>query len=198
MFQHFVEQRGQVLARPIQLFVTPAGTAGCIHHRKIQLFVAGFQSGEQVEHVIDGLIGFAIGFVHLVDDNDRAQPQRQRLGGHEFRLRHRAFGGINQQDNTVNHRQDAFDFTTEIGVAGGVNDVDPRAFPFDACAFRQNGDAAFAFDVVAVHRAFCGGFVFTIHTGLFQKFIDKRCLAVVNVRDDRDIADIHGSALWEI
>ena len=52
------------------------------------------------------------------------QAQRQRLAGHELGLRHRAFGRIDQQDDAVDHRQDALDLAAEIGVAGRVDDVD--------------------------------------------------------------------------
>jgi len=35
----------------------------------------------------------------------------------------------------------------------------------------------------------------TYDAGLFQKFVNKGRLAVVNVRDNRDIADVHKSGL---
>jgi hypothetical protein len=58
-----------------------------------------------------------------------AQAERQRLAGDELGLRHRAFGAVDQQDHAVDHREDALDLAAEVGVAGGVDDVDARALP---------------------------------------------------------------------
>lgn len=66
----------------------------------------------------------------------------------EFGLRHRAFGGIDQQDDTVNHRKDAFDLAAEVGVTGGVDNVDARVVPGDGGNFRQDRNAAFAFQII--------------------------------------------------
>ena len=54
-----------------------------------------------------------------------------------------------------------------------------------------DGDAAFAFDVVAVHRAFRDGLVLAERPRLLQQLVDQRGLAVVNMGDDGDVADIH-------
>src|SRR5690606_24205844 len=56
----------------------------------------------------------------------------------------------------------------------------------------EDGDAAFLFEIVRVHHAFGDALVFTERAGLFQELVDKRGLAMVDVRDDRDIADGHG------
>ncbi len=71
-----------------------------------------------------------------------------------------------------------------------------RPLPFDRGAFGEDGDAAFAFDVVAVHRAFGDGLACRgRHPDCFRSSIDQRGLAVVNVGDDRDVAKVHVSAI---
>jgi len=67
------------------------------------------------------------GLVDLVHDQDGSQAESQRLLGHEARLRHRAFLGIDEQHHAVDHRQRPFHLAAEVGVAGGVDDVDVRA-----------------------------------------------------------------------
>ena len=42
----------------------------------------------------------------------------QGLGEHELGLRHRAFGGVDQQEHAVDHAEDALDLAAEVGVAG--------------------------------------------------------------------------------
>ena len=135
--------------------------------------------------------GRAVGAVDLVDRDDGLQPDLQRLADDELGLRHRPLGGVDQQHRAIDHRQDALDLAAEIGVAGRVDDVDARAFPFHRGRLGQNGDATFLFDVAGIHRAFLHALVFPVDAGLFQKFVDQRCLAMIDMRDDRDIAECH-------
>ena len=166
--------------------------------REIQLILIGVEGGEKVEDLVKRAVGLGVGLVDLVEHHDGPQPQRQGLGGDEFRLRHRPFGGIHQQHHTIDHRQDTLDLATEIGVAGGVDDVDPRAFPLHRCGLGKNRDAALAFQIIAVHGAFGHGLVVPESTGLLEKIVHERCLAVVDMRDNRNIAEVHGEPFWGI
>ncbi len=133
-------------------------------------------------------------FVDFVDYHNRAQAERQGFFGNEAGLRHRAFLRIDQQHHAINHAQHTLHFAAEIGVSGGVDDVDVVALIFDGGVFGENGNAAFFFEVVAVHHAFVNLLVGAEGAGLAQKLVDQRGFAVVNVGDDGDIADLfHGS-----
>ena len=48
----------------------------------------------------------------------------QRLAQHEAGLRQRALAGVDEQQHAVDHGQAALDLAAEVGVAGGVDDVD--------------------------------------------------------------------------
>ena len=74
--------------------------------------------------------------------------QGQRLLGHEARLRHRAFDGIDQQQHAIDHRQRTLHLTTEVGVAGGIDDVDVHPLVLHSSVLGQNGDAALALQIV--------------------------------------------------
>ena len=90
-----------------------------------------------------------VGFIH--------HNNHRHLGGegftkHEPSLRQRAFGGIDKQDNAIDHGQTAFYFPTEIGVARGVDDVDDeviavftQSLAANGGIFGQDGDAFFFF-----------------------------------------------------
>ena len=186
-----IEQRVQILARPVQLGIGPAIAPRGIHMRKVELILVGIERCKEIETFIKRAVGFGVGLVDLVEHDDGAQAKRQRLGGHEFGLRHRAFGGIDEEDHAIDHRQDPLDLAAEIGVAGGVDDVDPRAFPLDRGRLGENGDPAFALEIVGVHGALGHFLVFAERAGLFEKLIDKGRLAVVHVRDDRNITKVH-------
>src|SRR5262249_33180635 len=89
--------------------------------------------------------------------------------------------------------EDAFDLAAEIGVAGRVGDVDARVLPLHGSGLGQNGDAALALQVIGVHGALGDLLVFTEGAGLLQQAVDQSGLAVVDVGDDGDVAELHGA-----
>ncbi len=161
----------------------------CVNDREIQLLVGCAEFVEQFKSRVHSLLRVCVFAVDLVDDNDRLQAQSQCLTRHETRLRHRAFLCIDQQQNTVNHRQYALYLATEVGMARGIDDVDVRAFVFDCAVLRQNRDTTFFFDIVRIHHACIDVLVVTESTGLTQQLVNQCGLAVVNVGNDGNVAD---------
>ena len=96
--------------------------------------------------------------------------------------------GVNQQQHGVNHRHYALNFTAEVGVAGGVDDVDVVAVPVDRGVLGENGNAALFFLVVAVHHALVVELVTLKGAGLAQEFVYQGGLTMVNVGNDGDVA----------
>jgi hypothetical protein len=128
MAEDEVVHRGEALVlRTGRIMRHPALLARTVEDREIELLVAGVERGKEIEDLVDDFGDAGVGLVDLVDRHDRAQAELQRLGDHELGLRHRAFGRIDQHDGRVDHVQDALDLAAEIGVAGGVDDVDARA-----------------------------------------------------------------------
>ena len=168
-----------------------AVAAAGVERREIELLVIGFEAEEQLEHFVQHFGGARVGTVDLVDDDDRLEAERERLAGDELGLRHRAFGGVDEQDHAIDHRQDALDLGAEIGVAGRVDDVDVRSLPLDRGALRENGDAALFFEVVRIHRALFDALVVAEGAGLAEKLVDERGLAMIDVRNDRHVAKAH-------
>ena len=159
---------------------------------EIELVVIGFERQEQIEDVFQRLLGLGVVAVDLVDDDDRLEAQLQRLGQHEFGLRHDALGRIDQEHHAIDHGQDALHLAAEIGVAGRVDDVDARAMPLDAGAFGQDGDAALALQIVGIHGALGHVLVFAHRAGLLEELVHKRGLPMVDMGDDGNVANIHG------
>ena len=106
-----------------------------------------------------------------------------------------AFGRVDQQDDAVDHRQDALDLAAEIGVAGRVDDVDVgrRAVCSHSTdgAFGEDGDPALFFQVVRIHRPLFDALVVAEGAGLAEQLVDERGLAVIDVGDDRHVAEAH-------
>jgi hypothetical protein len=115
----------------------------------------------------------------------------KRLFGYEARLRHWAIHCVNDQQNGVYHGHYTFNFTTEVGVPRGINDVDTVVIPFDSGVFSEDGNPTLFLQIVGVHHAF-GGFstLITEGTGLLQQLINQGSFTMVNVRDDGDITQI--------
>ena len=179
-----------------EVFGRPAFERRRVNDGEIELGFGGAELVEQIECVIDDPVRTRAVAVDLVDDDDGFQSQRQRLARDEARLRHRAFDCIDQQQHAVYHRQHALDFAAEVGMAGGVDDVDVRAFVGDRTVLGENGDAALFLEVVAVHHAFFDVLVGGERAGLTQQLVDQRGFAVVNVGDNGEVTNsAHGATL---
>ncbi len=111
---------------------------------------------------------------------------------HELRAGQRALGGVDQQQDAIDHGQGALDLAAEVGVPGRVDDVDLGALVEDGGVLGQDGDAALALELVGVHDAVDDGLVLAKGAGLAQHLVDQRGLAVVDVGDDGDVADVGG------
>jgi hypothetical protein len=197
MLEHGVEQRLHVFARLIQFHRRPAVQAGSVNDGEIKLLVGSAELVEQVEGQIDGGIRIGAITVNLVDQHDRAQAEGQCLLGNETGLRHRAFGGIDQQNHAINHTQHALDFTTEVRVTRGIDDVDVNAFVLDRSVLGKNGDATLAFQVIGVHDALDHLLVSGESTRLAKQLVNQGGFTVVNVSNDGDVANRtsgHGKA----
>ena len=123
------------------------------------------------------------------------------LAEHEARLRLGAVVGVDDEQHAVDHAKGAFDLAAEVGVAGGVENVDDLAVPVDRRVLRLDRDALLLFEVHGVHGALGNLLVGTVNAALFEELVDERSFAVVDVGDDSDISDVlvHGAeAFWSL
>ncbi len=112
-----VEQRPKIFARSGEVERRRPDPAVRVHDRKIELRLGRVEIDEEIEDLVEHFRRARVGAVDLVDDDDGRKAARERLAEHEARLRQRAFGGVDQQDHSVDHRQGALDFSAEVGVA---------------------------------------------------------------------------------
>ncbi len=165
---------------------------------------------EELVGLVDDLRDPGVAAIHLVDHEHDGHVGVERLAQHEAGLGQRALGCVDQQHDAVDHRQAALDLTTEVGVTGGVDDVDGhrlavgrRSCVVHRGVLRENRDALLALELARVHGAVghALGLMLGERTGLAEHRVDKSCLAVVDVRDDRDVAEVdagfgHGEAVF--
>ncbi len=81
-------------------------------------------------------------------------------------------------------------------MSGGVDDVDAVVAPAHTGVLGQDGNAAFFFQRVGVHGALFELGARVEGVGLLQQLIDQSGLAMVDVGDNGDVAEIlnHGGA----
>ena len=75
-------------------------------------------------------------------------------------------------------------------MARGIDNVDLHALVGAGAVFGQNGDAALTLDIAAVHHALGHGLIVAESAALTQQGIHQRGLAVVNVSDNGNVAQI--------
>ena len=141
------KERGHVTTADVGIVAGVAVQARGVNDGEVELFVGGAEAVKEVKGFVQYPVGTRAGAVDFVDDDDGMQSHVEGFLGDEAGLWHRAIHGVHQQENAVNHGEDALDFAAEVGVSGGIDDVDLVVFPADGGVFRHDGDAAFAFEV---------------------------------------------------
>ena len=104
--------------------------------------------------------------------------------------RHGALEGVDEQQGAVGHMKDALDLAAEVGVAGGVDDVDLDALVLDGDVLGKDGDAALALLVVGVENAILHLLVGTEGIRRTQELVAQRGLAVVDMGDDCYVSQV--------
>ncbi len=128
--------------------------------------------------------------IDLVDEHNDLLVPFDRLLQDEARLWERSLGGIDEEENALDHRQDALHFGPEIPMAGRIDNVDHRAPVLDRGVLGENGDSPFTLQFAGVHHAVRDLLTLAERPRLFEQRIDKRGLAVVDVSDNGQRAPV--------
>ena len=180
----------QVLSLDRRVERSPAGLGVRVDDRKLDLRLVGVEVEEQLVDLVDDLVDPGIGAVDLVDDEDHRQPGLERLAQHEPGLRERSLARVDEQQHAVDHRQAALDLAAEVGVAGRVDDVELDAAVADRGVLGEDRDPLLALEVHRVHDSVGHVLAGAERSRLPQQGVDERRLAVVDMGDDREVADV--------
>ena len=163
---------------------------GRIDDREVDLLLVGVQIEEELVGLVEHLGDPGVPAIHLVDHKDDGQALGQRLAQHEPGLRQRPFAGVHEQQDAVDHRQAPLDLAAEVRVPGRVDDVDRHVAVADRGVLRQDRDALLALEVHRVEHPLGHVLTYAERAGLPEHRIHQRGLAVVDVSDDRYVADV--------
>ena len=190
VFEDQLAQRLEVAALDARFERRPTGARVRVDDRELDLVLARAEVDEELVDLVDDFGDARVGPVDLVDHEDHRQVRLERLAQHEARLRQRAFARVDEQQHAVDHRERALDLAAEVGVAGRVDDVEVDVAVAHRGVLGENRDALLALQVVGVHDALVDVLVLAERAGLPQQRVDERGLAVVDVGDDREIAQV--------
>ena len=149
----FKQRRHVTFAYRIILARIPVD-CGSVNDGKVELFVSCTKAIKEFKDLIDDPVGSRSGLVDLVDDNDWPEAVIEGFLGHEARLWHGAFLGINEQQDGIDHREYALDLTAKVGMAGGVDYIDAVVVPADCRVLGKNRDATLFLEIVGIHDTF--------------------------------------------
>src|SRR5439155_12527451 len=130
-----------------------AELADRVDRREVELLVVCAERKEEVEDLVEDLVGAGVAAVDLVDDDNRLEVEVEGLLEDELCAGQGAFGSVDKEQDAVDHGQGPLDLTAEVGVTGRVDDIDLRALVEDRGVLGEDGDAALALELVGVHDA---------------------------------------------
>ena len=185
-----VEQRAEVRAGDGQVARRGAGLGVGVDDRELDLVRVGAEVHEQLVDVVEDLVRAGVAAVDLVDRDDDRQAAGHRLLEDVARLRQRAFGGVDEEQHRIDHQQRPLDLAAEVGVTGRVDDVEPDAGVVDRRLLGQDRDALLALEIARIHDPVDDRLVGAEGAGLAEHRVHERGLAVVDVRDDGDVAEV--------
>ncbi len=152
--------------------------------------LVGVEVEEELLHLVDHLVDAGVGPVDLVDHQHHRQAGLERLAEHEAGLGEGSLRRVDQQEDAVDHGQAPLDLAAEVGVAGGVDDVDLDPAVDDGGVLGQDGDALLPLQVAGVHDPLVDRLVGPERPGLPEHGVDQGGLAVVDVGHDGHVADV--------
>ena len=135
-----------------------------------------------------GAVGIGLREVDLVRDRDDLELVVEREVRVGERLRLDALRGVDEEQRALARLERPRDLVREVDVPGRVDEVQLVALPEHAHRLRLDRDPALALELHRVedllaHLALRDG------VGQLEDAIGERRLAVVDVRDDREVAD---------
>ena len=120
---------------------------GNVNGGEVELGIGGVEFEEKFKNLIEDFLGIGVFAIDLIEDNDGFGADFEGFAENELGLGLRTFGGINDKEDAIDHTEDAFDFSPEIGVARGIDNVDADIVIFKGGVFGFDGDTPFPLEV---------------------------------------------------
>ena len=170
-------------------------------HGKLGLLFARAELDEEVEDFVDDFLRARVLAIDLVDHDDGFEIQLERFAQHETRLRHHAFGGVDQQEHALHHLQNALDLAAEVGVTGRVDDVELDVAVANRGVLGKNRNTALFFERVGIHHTRFDVLALAKDAALLEHRVDEGGLPMIDMGNNSDVTNIrtsfHGPACFD-
>ena len=188
----FARRRGHELAHAVEkLLHAFASFAGDAQH------ILRFATNDGGD-LLGVLVGVGGGEINLVEDGDDLQVVLHRHVEVGERLSLDALGSVDKQNSALAGLEGTGDLVGEVNVTGRINEVHDDFLartsatarnPRQAHVLRLNGDAALALDIHVV-QVLIAHVALLHHAGELQDAVRQGGFAVVNVRNNAEVADV--------
>ncbi len=154
------------------------------------------RNGQHVFHLRFYLIGLRVGQIDFVDQGNDGQIVLCGEKRVRHRLRFHALAGVHHQQRSFAGRQRPGNLIRKIDVAGRIDEVELIFLSVSGVVMQANalgfdGDAALFLQIHGIEHL-RGHFALAERAGQLQQAIGKRRLAMVDMRDDAEVADEAG------
>src|SRR5215467_13865322 len=149
--------------------------------------------GELISHSLDEVIRLCAAAIDLVDEDDRGDAQPPQCPEQYLRLRLNPFYGGDQQDSAVQNAEGALDFGEEVGMSGGIDEVDFQGAHAkgDNRGLDRDAPSLLKLQGVGLGSALIYPAGFADNVRFIQDSLGQARLSRVYVRDDTDIDSCH-------
>ncbi len=151
---------------------------------------------EPPRHRLDDSLGVGAGPVDLVDEQEGRDAEPAKRAEQQRRLRLDALDRGHDEHRAIEHAEDALDLRDEVGVAGGVDEVDREVAHQERGDRGPDRDAAFALEVERVGLGGAGVDAADAIDGAGgeEEPLGEGGLTGVDVREDAEIERAHGAS----
>ncbi len=146
-----LEERGQRLRIVVEGKLGDALAGVGVEDGEVELVLRGLEIDEEIVDLVEHLHGPGVLAVDLVDHDDGGEAGLERLLEHEARLGQGAFRRVHEEEHAVHEGERPLHLAAEVGVAGGVHDVDLHVLVMNGRVLGHDGDALLALEVDGIH-----------------------------------------------
>src|SRR5258705_8323020 len=143
-FDDRLEERQEIFRVIADFAMSHAVARVGVNDGKIELVFGSVEVDEEIVDFVENFLGAGVGAINFVEHDDRRKLGGKGLLQDIASLWQRAFAGVNQDNDAIDHAQRTLDFAAEIAVAGRVNDIDFGVVKKESGILGENGDAALA------------------------------------------------------
>src|SRR5579875_324630 len=189
VIQDGLKERLEIFRWSIERCAGDASAGIRVKDGKVKLLFGGVKINEEIVDLIEHFLRSCVRAVNLIDYDDRWKLGFERLAQDVAGLRQRPLAGVNQEQHTVHQPHRAINFTSEIAVARRIHDVDLDPAIKNGGVLGKNRDPALALQLIGIQHALDDCLIGLEDAALPEHPVNQCRLAVIDVRNDGDVAN---------